>query len=262
VEFEDSQSALDSYSKNGFYIAKNVLPEQAIDDCARQLCRLTNSSSKNLEESLRKLFEVSPTLYVETLKTFAKSQALIKLFLDDRLLSLLDKLGIKFPTIPTQPVTHATCKELVLESKSLGFETHQDWPSIQGSLDSLVVWIPFNEVHEDNHPIQVLPGSHLAGLRDSIIKENISYIELSDEENSSMEDVICEPGDAVIFSTFTIHRTKLVGKGFRFSASLRFDNALEKTFIDRNFPCAYKRYVERSLSYIPKNDDIKKIFGK
>jgi ectoine hydroxylase-related dioxygenase (phytanoyl-CoA dioxygenase family) len=168
------------------------------------------------------------------------------------------------PTQPTQPVTHVTCEDLLIEGEAAGIKAHQDWPSIQGSLDSLVVWIPFTEVNDLSYPIQILPRSHLDGLRESVIEKKGSIIKLTQEEEKNILDVVCSPGDALIFSTFTVHRTKtnIKNSKFRFSASTRFDNAIEKTFIDRNYPCAYKRSIEREISNPLSQETIKNFFNK
>lgn len=258
MEFEQ---IIQEYKKNGFVVAKDIIDKDLIDSCKFTLCKMSGQKpSDDIENSLNKLFFSSQERYLQTLRTFSKSLSLQNLFMSYRLKQLIRMLGIEIATMPTQPITHATSKSLVINDGSLGVSAHQDWPSIQGSLDSLVVWVPFVNVNDDNYPLQILPKSHLDGLRHAEIQNNISQIDLSNKEIESLVDVSCEPGDAVIFSTFTVHRTKQLGSGFRFAASIRFDNALEDSFISRNFPCAYKRSVDRNLSYSPEKNEINRFF--
>lgn len=260
---DDQIGGINFYKKNGFFVAKKIVPHDAIENCKASVCRIASQPPENgLEDSLKNIFRVSQERYLQVLRTFSKSLDLQSLFLHPKLVDLIRNFGIQLPTMPTQPVTHVTCKELITDDGQLGLDAHQDWPSIQGSLDSLVVWIPITKVTNDNHPMQILPGSHLGGLRQAKIEKNISSLELEKKELDSMLDICCDPGDAIIFSTMTVHRTKKEGNGFRFSASLRFDNALENSFVDRNFPCAYKRTIDRNVSYFPRKEQMLKIFGE
>lgn len=252
---------LKSYKENGFVVVKDIVDKDQIENCNKTLCKMSGlDNSTDIEIALKNLFVSSKERYLQTLRTFSKSLEIQKLFLNDRLVELVYQLGIAIPTLPTQPVTHATSSELVVDDGYLGISAHQDWPSIQGSLDSIVVWIPFTDIDSNNYPIQILPKSHLNGIREAEIKSNISEISLSDSEIKSLIDINCNVGDLVVFSTFLIHRTKPIGKGFRFSASIRYDNALENSFFSRNFPCSYKRIVDRNLSYKPLKKDINKVF--
>lgn len=269
INFLDKSKLKSIYRNNGFVVVKNAFSKDEINNCTNELieiCKKINNDNDNtdLETSLKKIFKKNSDLYIQTMRTFSKSMTLQSLFVKDEIKQILSALEISIPIQSTQPVTHITSKELLLDKKKIGIEAHQDWPSIQGSLDSLIVWVPFTKIDQDHYPIQILPCSHLKGLRRSTIKEDGSIIALTKKENNNILDVVCEQGDVVIFSTFTIHRTKFYddeknGK-FRFSVSSRFDNAIEETFINRKFPCAYKRTVERKISKPIPQSIIKKFF--
>lgn len=255
------------YRTNGFVIVKKALPVENLNICKDKLIEICSSITKkvdtSLEDNLKRLFNHSETTYLQTLRTFSKSSFIQSLFLSKELSEIIENIGIKIPIQSTQPVTHVSSKDLLIKDESIGIDSHQDWSSIQGSLDSLVVWVPFTEVTSQDYPVQFLPKSHLHGLRESKVTDKGNIISLSEEEKNNMIDGICSVGDAVIFSTFTIHRTKpQKTKSFRFAASTRFDNALESSFISRDFPCSYKRIVDRNISYIPDKNEIQKVFKK
>ena len=53
--------------------------------------------------------------------------------------------------------------------------------------------------------------------------------------------VLVEPGDAVIFSGFLVHRTSAQGdERIRLALSLRYNNLAEPSFIERGYPSTYK----------------------
>ena len=93
----------------------------------------------------------------------------------------------------------------------------------------------------------MIPGSHLRGLWDGEITEHALEI------RTGFTDRDCIPlpaarGDVVLFTGFTVHRTSLPGcHGLRIASSTRYENSAEPTFVERNYPCAYKRSVERTF---------------
>ena len=137
---------------------------------------------------------------------------------------------------------------------------HQDWPSIVGSLNSVVVWIPLTVVGEYDHPLQVVPGSHLEGVLEGEEGTNELVVNKSDKDFLT---IICSPGDIVVMSTFCVHRTKPTGSGFRLACSIRYDDMMDLDFSNRNYTCAYKRSVDRSLfkKHIPSKKAINRIFS-
>ena len=60
--------------------------------------------------------------------------------------------------------------------------------------------------------------------------------------------IAAERGDVLFFSSFLIHRSGQHGReGVRLSISARYENAAETTFIERLYPFAQKRVVQREL---------------
>ena len=59
---------------------------------------------------------------------------------------------------------------------------------------------------------------------------------------------ICEVGDVIFMSNFTVHRSSKKGDNrLRMACSTRYDNANEEAFIERCYPSAYIRSVERKI---------------
>ena len=146
----------EDYVKNGYVVVDDVVNKNEINEAVDLLVKMFKlqftSISNNLEKATKEAFASSQNKYLQTLKTFSKSLLIQKIFMNDIVVNRLREVGIKEISFPTQPVSHMTCNDLLIDKdESLGIESHQDWSSIQGSLNSVVVWIPFTNVTINDH---------------------------------------------------------------------------------------------------------------
>jgi ectoine hydroxylase-related dioxygenase (phytanoyl-CoA dioxygenase family) len=147
-----------------------------------------------------------------------------------------------------------------------GLVPHQDFPSVQGSVDGVVVWLPLVKVDKDNYPLEVIPGSHLRGLAPMISHgDSTSEVDPNWFDASHFTPAEVDVGDVIFMSMFTVHRSSTRGSPnrCRLAVSTRFDNADEASFIERAYPTAYVRSVRREqyLENFPPMDLIEKTFG-
>jgi phytanoyl-CoA hydroxylase len=113
---------------------------------------------------------------------------------------------------------------------------HQDWRSSQGSLDAITIWAPLVDIGERLGALEVIPGSHKWGLLES---ESISYYGKISEEITASKflPIEVERGDALVFSSFLVHRSGTNStESIRWSCHFRYNNLSERTFIDRGYP--------------------------
>lgn len=216
----------------------------------------------NEDVNLPMLFDCYNILYHQDIEKYkahlaicAKLPSIQNLFMNDNVQNTLVELGLEVPVPPTHPVMNVM--GLPIPGGYNGTEEHQDWPSIQGSLDMITVWIPFMNITKDSYPLEVAPGSHKCGLLDGHTDGSVTKVYY---DNSAFIPLECSVGDIVFMSGFLVHRTGL-GVGFRIAASMRFDNAAEPTFIERNYPCAQKRTVDREVRWKPTLKQIRRIFN-
>jgi ectoine hydroxylase-related dioxygenase (phytanoyl-CoA dioxygenase family) len=142
-------------------------------------------------------------------------------------------------------VVHIQADCLRIPNGYFGLAAHQDFPSVQGSLDGFVVWIPLVDIDKERYPLEVIPESHKEGVLPSI-ENSDSILEINPGiyNESDFISVECEIGDVVFMSNFTVHRSSQHGNDkLRLACSTRYDNANEKTFIDRCYPSGYQRSV-------------------
>lgn len=111
--------------------------------------------------------------------------------------------------------------------------------------------------------MEFVPKSHLLGLLDTV--EHIMTPTVSDPRitDDKYVPIPAEPGDIVFFSSFMVHRTGEDDDGLvRIALSGRFNNALEKTYVEHGYPTPYKYSYQTDLIYenFPTLDEVATIF--
>lgn len=205
------------------------------------------------EKGIIRKFDEGIDRYIGILRKFSKNSQLQRAILNIDLKVILHTGDL----IISQPVLHVMSPALRIPDGYYGTAAHQDWPSTQGSLDCVTVWIALTDAGIGNFPLEVIPGSHKRGLLDG--KMNGSVLEVEADEKEFVP-ITCKAGDVVFLSGFTVHRTGN-GAGFRVAVSQRFDNASEPTFIERGYPCAQKRVVEREIKWRPTQAQVQDVFS-
>jgi len=241
----------DAFAADGFAIARGLIAPAALDEVRADLERIfaqqvarTGASPAAGDDALTglatALFQADRAAYLAAAKLAQHAASLHRLSLGDPILDALRDLGLALPTVCTRPVLHIMADALRIEGGYHKTPPHQDWRSTQGSLDSVIVWLPFADVRRDGYPLEVIPGSHRRGLLPSVddpFGHRVAEGVVADEEFRPLE---VDKGDAVLLSTFTVHRTGARGgERVRLAGSFRFNNAAEPSFVARNYPNPY-----------------------
>jgi len=202
----------------------------------------------DLPGDMEALLSMNVGLYLAAAKQSAKLWAVQNLINHESSKAFVEKLGLTLPTLPTQPVLHISSERLMVPGGYFGLAAHQDWPSIQGSLDCVIAWAPLTEVGPLDFPLTVFAGSHRNGLIDGEILPDMLKVDERSIREYAPISIEASPGDMVFMSSWTVHRTKIENcRGFRLAVSSRWDNAAEATFAERAYPSAYTRTVQREL---------------
>ncbi len=268
-------SAYNQYKRDGFYIAKGVLPAEAIDDTLKSINRAMASQVREcgreahpeLFENLKTLLQVDVERYKKVVGAVWRMQAIYSLAHHDGITGFLSReFGWSDLFVPGGQVLHIMAEELKIPNGYFGLVPHQDFPSVQGSLNGAVIWFPLMNVDKDNYPMEVLPYSHLRGLA-PMVSHGASTWEVTPDWYDPKEFIPLEmdAGDVVFMSMFTIHRTSIHGLPgrLRLSISTRFDDGNEPSFVKRAYPTAYIRTVHREqyIKDFPTVDLVEKIFS-
>jgi ectoine hydroxylase-related dioxygenase (phytanoyl-CoA dioxygenase family) len=121
---------------------------------------------------------------------------------------------------------------------------------MQGSLDSVVFWLPLTPVSTRSNPLEVVPKSHLLGLLNTVGHVMTPTVSDGRITEQSFVPIAVEPGDVIFFSSFLVHRTSELDDGLvRIALSGRFNNAEEKTYVEHGYPTPYKYSYRTDLIY-------------
>lgn len=266
------------YRKNGFIYLPKFFKKEEIkkiyNDAKivfyRQFVemRYTNQDYFQITDSefnkfLYKLFDDDNERLINCGKQVQHLISLHQLSLDKKVIKLLNEVGLTSPIISTRPVLYFNHPNLAKNKVYHTVDAHQDWRSMQGSLDSVVIWIPLCNIPKELGALEILPGSHLFGLRTDHIDNGFGMVKLSDNEKQNLITIEVDAGDILLFSSFLIHQSgNNISNGPRWSCHFRYNNLDEKTFKERKYAHAYiyKPREELITSNFPSHENIKSIF--
>jgi len=204
-------------------------------------------------EAMFRLFEIDLPAFSNCGKQAQHLISLHRLSLDERIVEGLRTLGLGFPNISTRPVLYFNHPRLAKKEVYWRLALHQDWRSMQGSLDSTVVWLPLVDIDRRLGALEVLPGSHKRGLVEADMEDGYGHISEAARagiDEGQLISVEVERGDALFFSTFLLHQSGTnVSDAIRWSCHFRYNDLAEASFVERGFPHPYVYHpVEEALT--------------
>lgn len=227
-----------------------------------EFINIDNNVNDTTYDLLLKLFNKDIDRYLSTLRLSSKLISVTELVNCDEIKLFSKKNGVNIPVMQTKPVLHLIGDNLNIPGGYNGVGVHQDWSTLQSSLNTMVVWIPLLDVNENNYTLDVLPKSHLNGLMSGSLNSNYTEIDSSLYNNNDFVSLDIKKGQIVLMSSFLVHRSNMNGKGYRISISSRIEDAAEPTFVDRNFPFTEHKVVKRNKIFddFPTKSDVLKIY--
>jgi len=161
---------------------------------------------------------------------------LYELSVNPKILDGIQVLGVESPLMCTRPVLYFNHPKLAKSEEYYKSPLHQDWPSMEASMNSLVVWVPLVDVNKDNGSIIIYPGSHKKGV--------LPFKSVGGFANVEYEGTSIQPelnvGDICIFSTLLVHKSgDILDDSIRWSCHFRFTDMLCPDFIQRGYPSPY-----------------------
>jgi phytanoyl-CoA hydroxylase len=152
------------------------------------------------------------------------------------LMELVEHFGVKNPFMCTRPVLFFNHPKLAKSEEYYKSPLHQDWPSMEASMNSVVVWVPLVPVNKENGSVIIYPGSHKEGVLPFSTKGGFANVEY--DGKSIQPDL--EIGDIVIFSTLLVHKSgDILNDTIRWSCHFRYTDMDCPEFIDRGYPNPY-----------------------
>ena len=274
------EEQLSFFKKNGYLLFEDFFPEKEIESilidaknvflkqfiakkyCSK--CNLDNMSEEDYNYFLYRLFDEDMECLINCGKQVQHLISLHKLSLDSKIISLLNRLGLKEPIISTRPVLYFNHPKLAKQKIFYKVDAHQDWRSMQGSLNSVVVWLPLVDINKDLGALEILPGSHLKGLRTDHVDQGFGMVSLTDEEAENLKSIEVKVGDILIFSSLLIHQSgNNITQKPRWSCHFRYNDLEDVSFIERKYahPYIYRPIEELITKDFPLLTDISKIYS-
>lgn len=232
------------FEQNGFVCVHNVFTSE-INEIRNSMIDVfqeyTNDKSKSFNQLLFDLFNEDFDGYHGCANACQRILELTRLSASKKMQNILKDLGLRKPIVNTRPLVSFSSSRLAKHETYWKVPAHQDWYSMQGSINAITCWAPLIDVSNDMGPIEFSPGTHKNGPVDHddikvplILLDNFEYV-----------SVKLNAGDAVFFSPFTVHRSgnNKTKDQIRWSVHMRYDDAEEATFINRKYP--YHRVDKR-----------------
>jgi hypothetical protein len=243
-----------SYRRDGFVVVPGLIAQAELDVVTDDICGIFSRRARVVGSAvpegndhaafsrlLLDFFARDRASYLAAARQTQYLASVHRLGVSDPILSLLADIGVEVPSQSTRPSILFMGDGLRIEGGYHKTPTHQDWRSVQGSLDCVTLWLPMYDVGLDDYPLEVVPGSHRLGLlpsTDDPFGHRLVDSEVADEH--TFRPLTLGRGDLVVFSGFLVHRTGARGGDLiRVALSYRFNNAAERTYIERNYPIPY-----------------------
>lgn len=252
----------EEYKEKGFQLVKGLFKSEEIDEIRKDaqgifLRQMKQSgfdvenidSEENFNISLFKLFNEHPELIISSGKHIQHLIALHRISLDQRIIDILKQLGMTFPNICTRPVMFFNAKKLAKKQVYWKTDPHQDWRSMQGSLNSMVVWVALCDIDISLGALEVIPKSHKQGLQTLEMVDSFGLVPGEVLNGQKFVPIEIKKGDVLFFSSFLIHQSgnNSTENGIRWSCHFRYNDMDEKQFIERGYPHPYVYYPNPEL---------------
>ena len=240
---------IEKYRREGFLTLPGVLPHRFLDELdqaifepiARQALHVLgkgfSSQTPMIERQMlmEKLKELAPERYLSALKASQLDPQILASAAHPVLLEILKALGLKHPMVSLKPYPIVIAPNLFFEDGYNIRPAHQEWPVMQGSHNSVVIWFPLHDLEADHSSIEMYPGSHLHGVLPYEVSRCGSKVKDDALSISPVRQSLAR-GDLIVFSSFTVHRSSPEGNSLRAAMSIRYNDLLDDSFIERAYP--------------------------
>lgn len=197
-------------------------------------------SDFEIEDGMARLFAEDLPVFMNCGKQAQHLVSLHRMGLAQGMIDVVQDLGVQWPNISTRPVLFFNSPRLAKSEVYWRVFAHQDWRSMQGSLDAVVIWAPLIDLPAELGPLEVIPGSHLDGLVTDGVESGFGKVPDEYLDGKQFVGLPCKAGDIVVFSAFLVHRSGTnASQQVRWSCHFRYNNLAERTFVERGYPHAY-----------------------
>lgn len=253
-------SQIAQYNTNGYLHLVNVIPPELLLRIRADIDKLATLKLKSLgafvdrdlDRNIRHLEKISMIHGIDLNSATWRLQSFLH----------LASSGL-FANIANQLLRTA---DLFLSACSLRYDQpgkdhllipwHQDYPFIQDSERSVVIWFPLFDLARDCGGVRVVPGSHRAGIQ-RVKPGDDGWLELVDPPCEEPVDSLVphlNSGDILLMNTMTVHRSERnCGDRIRWTGQLRIGDFSDVNTIKRGWPRGMtqgQHFGEKHAEYI------------
>jgi len=232
---------LDFYDENGFLIIKNLILSEKlnqVNDLIAYVIKLESDKNNILSSDSNELLH---KIMIKLKKNTASSSwiyqtincsNIFKKFIHSVSLDEIAKQLLHLDSIQSLGTNSSSLRIDVPHDKKNIRDWHQDshyFLDNKNASDSLVVWIPFDDVEEKNGAVLICPKSHREGRLESVHVEatyGISEQYITDSKKvEKYEQIIanCKKGDTIFFNMDLIHKSGVNSSDeVRYTAQIRY----------------------------------------
>ena len=225
-----------AYSENGFFTFNAGL-ENNLRNIRTNITKIFDNSARmnglnpiKNDEDITDFSKTNHELWVSAYDQLRFLPEVLAISNEQTILKNVKKCGIKFPVVD----------EIVLRGDmpyddQWRREIHQDSHYFQGSMNSIIIWLPFQDIDSKIGALEVVKGSHKNG---SISDQGKSI------NDSEFTPITIKLGEASIFSQFLVHRSgKNRSNSIRFSLQLRINDLNDDEWAKRKFFFPKREFV-------------------
>ena len=209
-------------------------------DLIKYISSITEKETNN--EVSSKIYQFLPSL-----------PELYQISSNEKLLSFLNDLEIKFPTLGTVPMIRIDRPK----NKFYSTPWHQDYWFSFSSFDSVVLWAPLGNINKSHGYLKILTNSHKHGLLPFTNNQdsNEPFIIKSHIDESKVEEIKVNFGEILIFKQTLLHMSGFNNsEQSRVSLQLRYNKMDSSTEIFSTFRSVHSKYVaDKQKSFYEQN---------
>ncbi|HEX5077724.1 MAG TPA: phytanoyl-CoA dioxygenase family protein [Geminicoccaceae bacterium] len=140
--------------------------------------------------------------FVAVLKRFYRGEAGHALKLHPNVIGLFERLFGE--PVLAHPLLIPRC--IFPQRPEFTTPSHQDFPHIQGTTETMSLWLPLGDCPAEMGGLAIARGSHQDGVRDFTVSNGAGAMEVIDPLEGSWVAGPLEAGDVLIFHSLTVHK--------------------------------------------------------
>lgn len=222
------------YAEQGYYHHRRLFDPEIIHSIKQQIDLVfeTYTGKPVSDESVIELFRNDFDGFHGCAQACQNLLSLCRLQCHFVMMNAIYDLGLELLSINTRPLLSVSSRHTAKSDIHWRVPAHQDWPSVQGSINGVTCWMPLVDVTPELGPLEVAAGTHLLGYLDH---DDVGVPVLNGDYKFTPIEM--SVGDALFFNAFTVHRSgNNVSDRIRWSMHFRYNDLRESTFIDRKYP--------------------------